>query len=132
MDQHADVEAGVADGGGHVGAVVGQDAVQVRLGDHQGVDLPGDGQRVDGVVDHVDAVVPLWRGVAQPLLGLYRKRCRGNAAKLLSAGKASLHALLEDIQAATVSEQDVRAEDPDLLSFININVPEDLYLYVGQ
>lgn len=73
-----------------------------------------------------DAAIPLIGGKLQPLCAAYR---RGPAVTALAAMEASgerrLTLVAERLKVATIDEASLRALDPDLRSFINVNSAED-------
>ncbi|MDR7485068.1 MAG: molybdenum cofactor guanylyltransferase [Armatimonadota bacterium] len=75
-----------------------------------------------------DAVVPLVRGQAQPLCAVYGTPVAATAEELLRQGRQAMHDLLAapGLRVAYVPEGVLRAYDPDLRSFFNVNTPEDL------
>ncbi|MFZ0888482.1 MAG: molybdenum cofactor guanylyltransferase [Candidatus Binataceae bacterium] len=76
------------------------------------------------IADH-DAVIPEVGGKPQPLCAVYRKRCADAIATLLARGERRLTALAAEINVRTVEENALRAIDPELRSFFNLNTPED-------
>jgi molybdopterin-guanine dinucleotide biosynthesis protein A len=75
-----------------------------------------------------DAVVPVVGGRAQPLCAVYAARVASVAEDLLRGPRRAMHDLLEALgpRVAYVSEDVLRADDPDLRSFFNINTLDDL------
>jgi len=72
-----------------------------------------------------DAVVPEIAGLLQPLHAVYRKRCIAAIDSIIAAGEARLVQIVQAVSVRKVGEQELRALDPDLLSFMNLNTPED-------
>jgi molybdopterin-guanine dinucleotide biosynthesis protein A len=75
--------------------------------------------------DH-DAVVPAVRGWYEPLFAFYHTRC---LAAVLEAGRddgAKLASFFPQIRARFVEAAALREHDPELLSFLNVNTPEEL------
>lgn len=80
-----------------------------------------------GRADGFDAVVPrLADGRAQPLHAVYRRACLREMEHQLAAGRLSIWRVLETLPTRYVGEEECRALDLDLLSFFNLNTPEDL------
>jgi molybdopterin-guanine dinucleotide biosynthesis protein A len=73
-----------------------------------------------------DAVVPRVGGRAEPLLARYGPRCLAAIEAQLAAADRALHALLGRVGVAWIEEDELRAVDPDLRGFLNINTPADL------
>ena len=79
-----------------------------------------------GLRDGVDAVVPLVDGRPEPTHALYSRRCLPAIESRLCAGHLKISGFFDDVAVRYVPESDIRRFDPDLLSFFNINRPEDL------
>ena len=79
-----------------------------------------------GLRDGVDAVVPIVDGRPEPTHALYARRCLPAIEKRLRAGQLKISGFFDDVSVRYVPENDVKLFDPDLLSFFNINRPEDL------
>ena len=77
------------------------------------------------MLEHYDAVVPEIAGLVQPLHAVYRKRCIAAINSMIAQGEARLAQIVEAVSVRKVGEQELRAIDPHLLSFINVNTPED-------
>lgn len=81
---------------------------------------------VDRASDEWDAVAPVIRGDPETLHTVYHRRCHPIASQMLQTGDLKLARLLERLRVRRVSLDDVRAIDPDLTSFSNINTPQEL------
>ena len=80
-----------------------------------------------GRADGFDAVVPrLADGRAQPLHAVYRRACLGEMERQLTAGRLSIWRVLKELTSCYVGEEECRALDNGLLSFFNLNTPDDL------
>jgi molybdopterin-guanine dinucleotide biosynthesis protein A len=79
-----------------------------------------------GLRDGVDAVVPVVDGRPEPTHALYRRRCLPAIETRLRAGQLKISGFFDDVAVRYVSEDVIRSLDPELLSFFNINRPEDL------
>ena len=79
-----------------------------------------------GLRDGVDAVVPVIDGRPEPTHALYNRRCLPAIEAKLRAGQLKISGFFDDVTVRYVPEDDIRNFDPDLLSFFNINRPEDL------
>ncbi|MCS7173827.1 MAG: molybdenum cofactor guanylyltransferase [Armatimonadetes bacterium] len=75
--------------------------------------------------EEVDAVVPVVRGKPEPLCAVYRRTALLPAEALLRAGGGSLRDLFARLRVRFVPEPELRQADPELLSFLNLNTPED-------
>lgn len=59
------------------------------------------------------------------LHAFWRVSCVNAVERVLETGDTSMHRLAKAVQLVTVGEADVRAIDPGLESFANVNTPED-------
>jgi molybdenum cofactor guanylyltransferase len=73
-----------------------------------------------------DAVMPRVGGFPEPLLARYGRRCLPVIEGLLAAGQRAVHAVSGRVAVSWIEEVELRALDPHLRSFTNINTPEDL------
>lgn len=79
-----------------------------------------------GLREGVDAVVPTVEGRPEPTHALYARRCLPAIESRLRAGQLKISGFFDDVAVRYVPENEVRGFDPELLSFFNINRPEDL------
>jgi molybdopterin-guanine dinucleotide biosynthesis protein A len=78
------------------------------------------------MLDDYDAVIPEVGGKLQPLHAVYRKRCADALRALASRGENRLTAIADAVRTRRIGENELRALDPELRSFLNVNTPEDL------
>ena len=84
-------------------------------------------------VQRWQAVVPLVGGHPQPLAAFYAKACLPQIEALLQGdGKRSLRAALDRLSVCYVDEADLRAADPGLRSFFDLDTPQDLATALGE
>ncbi len=81
---------------------------------------------IDTIVPDVDIVVPASGSYYQPLCALYSKRCADTIAKHLMKGDVKIDHIFNEVRLKTVPYARLKAADPQLISFFNINTPEDL------
>jgi molybdopterin-guanine dinucleotide biosynthesis protein A len=72
-----------------------------------------------------DVVVPEWEGRLNPLQAVYRTRVLPLLEEQLAAGQRRLVDLYDRVTVRRVSEAEIRAIDPDGLTFLNMNTPEE-------
>jgi molybdopterin-guanine dinucleotide biosynthesis protein A len=72
-----------------------------------------------------DAVIPIFDGKPQPLLGIYSKKLVPKMEDSIRKGMRGLREFLKKIEVLYISEDEVRAIDPEGRSFVNINTVED-------
>lgn len=78
------------------------------------------------VEDGPDAIVPCGPKGPEPLLAIYRPRILPALRERIQRGDLSLQRLVASQGALLVPERELRAFDPELASFRNVNRPEDL------
>ena len=79
----------------------------------------------EGGEDRWDAVVPVVGGYAEPLHALYHRRCLPAIETRLAQGQRRVISFLGDVRTCDVSEEELRAVDPQLHSFVNANTPAE-------
>ena len=75
--------------------------------------------------DSADAVVPCWDGRVQPLLAVYRRSILPQFEAQIASGELRAAAVLDKVRTRMVDEDEMRALDPEGLSFFNMNTPLD-------
>ncbi len=75
------------------------------------------------------ALVPLVERVPQVLLAVYPRSVLPLLEQLLHSGRRDLRALLEVAPVRYIEEAQLRAIDPTLRSFVNVNTPAELKSY---
>lgn len=86
---------------------------------------PGVLRHLTGVAGESDACVPRVGGLAVPTCAVYRREVAGIADALVARGARSLRALLEVLAVRWVEERELRSVDPDLVSFMDCDTPEE-------
>jgi molybdopterin-guanine dinucleotide biosynthesis protein A len=81
---------------------------------------------LDGIDDGIDIVIPDTLAGREPLCAAYSKRCLNIAEQHLRQQKLKIQLAFRRCRIKTISEKKLRQKDPDLISFFNINTPEDL------
>jgi molybdopterin-guanine dinucleotide biosynthesis protein A len=81
---------------------------------------------LDGIDDGIDIVIPETSAGREPLCAAYSKRCLNIAEQHLQQQKLKIQLAFRKCRIKTISEKKLRQKDPDLISFFNINTPEDL------
>jgi molybdenum cofactor guanylyltransferase len=66
------------------------------------------------------------RHTLEVLHAIYSRSCEPVLRERLRAGRHKVFEALDDLNTWTIPEEEVRASDPDLRSFSNINTPEDV------
>ncbi len=72
-----------------------------------------------------DAAIPVIGEKLQPLHAVYRKRCASALGTLAARGESRLSAIADAVNTRRVGERELKAIDPGLRSFFNVNTPDD-------
>jgi len=79
-----------------------------------------------------DAVIPVFNGIPQPLLGIYSNKIKDLMEERIGfKGRAMRDLLCDDIDVYYIPEKEVLTVDPEGRSFVNINTREDLKQATG-
>ena len=76
--------------------------------------------------DGADVVVPVVEGRPEPTHALYSRECLPFIEERLRAGELKITGFYGGVMVRYVEEEEIRPFDPELLSFFNVNSPEDL------
>jgi molybdopterin-guanine dinucleotide biosynthesis protein A len=76
--------------------------------------------------DGANAVVPVVDGYREPLFAIYPGLAAKAAHSLLVSGRMKLTDILDGLDVTEVGEDTLRLYDPELVSFTNVNTPEEL------
>ena len=74
----------------------------------------------------IDVLVPQTPYGLEPLCAVYAKRCLETIENRLRRGDYRIRRFFDRVRVKHVSEKRLRRVDPDLLSFKNVNTPEEL------
>ncbi|HUY27365.1 MAG TPA: molybdenum cofactor guanylyltransferase [Candidatus Binataceae bacterium] len=72
-----------------------------------------------------DAVIPSVGGRLQPLHAVYRREVAGALRAMRARGENRLSEIAGEVRTRIVDEAELRALDPELRSFMNVNTPAD-------
>ena len=73
-----------------------------------------------------DAVVPVVEGRPEPTHALYSKACLPHMESRLQASELKISGFFDQVRVRYLEEGDIVKFDPELLSFFNVNTPEEL------
>ncbi len=73
-----------------------------------------------------DVVAPVVEGRPEPTHALYSRECLPFIGERLSAGELKITGFYGGVRVRYVEEEEIRHFDPELLSFFNVNSPQDL------
>ena len=88
------------------------------------INLPLISHLIDKIADF-DVVVPCWQGRFQPLHAVYRSELAAHAKRLLERSEFRPVSLYGSVRTLRIQEDEIRHFDPEGLSFLNLNTPED-------
>ncbi len=74
----------------------------------------------------VEVVVPVVHNLPEPLHALWSKACLGPVREALDRGNRRVASIFPAVRVREVSQAEVEAFDPEHLSFLNINTPDQL------
>jgi molybdopterin-guanine dinucleotide biosynthesis protein A len=75
--------------------------------------------------DRWEAIVPVFDGKPQPLLGIYSRKLVSKMEESIKTQTRGLREFLGTIEVHYIKEEEVRAIDPEGKSFVNINTIQD-------
>jgi molybdopterin-guanine dinucleotide biosynthesis protein A len=75
--------------------------------------------------DRWEAMVPVFDGKPQPLLGIYSRKLVPKMEESIKTQARGLREFLNTIEVHYIKEEEVRAIDPEGKSFVNINTIQD-------
>ena len=87
---------------------------------------------LDEIAPEVDAVVPQVKGYYEPLCAIYSKRCLSPIEAQLEGGQYKITRFFDRIRLKILPEELIKAADPEMLSFLNVNTPEALKAIQGM
>ena len=87
-------------------------------------------EMVETILDHIeqgsDIVIPQTDEGLEPLCAVYSKNCLPIAERHLVQNKLKISRVFQRTRVKTIPEKVLRLKDPDLISFFNVNTPDDL------
>jgi molybdopterin-guanine dinucleotide biosynthesis protein A len=81
---------------------------------------------LDRIEPDVDVIAPAQGTHYQPMCAIYARRCASEIETMLRSGALKVDLLFKRVRLKTVAYEELRAVDPQLRSFFNVNTPEDL------
>ncbi|HUV50545.1 MAG TPA: molybdenum cofactor guanylyltransferase [Anaerolineae bacterium] len=81
---------------------------------------------VNSIESDVDIVLPETSEGIQPLCAVYSKQCLKHIEAQLSKKELKIRQFFKKVRVKKLPENLLRENDPDLLSFFNVNTPDDL------
>jgi molybdopterin-guanine dinucleotide biosynthesis protein A len=81
---------------------------------------------LDNLEPEIDLVIPQTSAGFEPLCAAYSQRCLKAAEEHIRQNKFKIQLALSEKRVKKIPEEVLRKNDPELLSFFNVNSPEDL------
>lgn len=85
---------------------------------------------IEAIIDRIDpgfdAIIPQTSAGLEPLCAVYAKRCLDTIERHILQEKLKIEWVFKPNRIRKLSEKILRERDPELVSFLNINTPEDL------
>ena len=72
-----------------------------------------------------DLVIPSGPNGLEPLCAIYGKGCLPFVEESLNAGQRNVFHLIDRVHARVVPAVEIATVDPEFLSFLNVNTPDD-------
>ena len=72
-----------------------------------------------------DAATPVWKNKPQPLCAIYSKNCLGALRIMIDQERFAIHELFGIVRTRFLLDEEIRAADPEGLSFIDIDTRAD-------
>jgi len=73
-----------------------------------------------------DVIIPETSAGLEPLCAVYSKQCLKTVEQHLVQRKLRIRQFFKTVRVKKIPEEVLRKKDPELLSFFNINTPDDL------
>ncbi|MBW1820333.1 MAG: molybdenum cofactor guanylyltransferase [Deltaproteobacteria bacterium] len=80
---------------------------------------------INSIEQRVDVVIPETAAGLEPLCAVYSKKCLKPVEQQIIQNKFKIQQLLQKRRVKKIAENILREKDPDLMSFFNINTPQD-------
>jgi molybdopterin-guanine dinucleotide biosynthesis protein A len=80
---------------------------------------------IDRIEPRVDVVIPQTSMGMEPLFAVYSKSCLRHVTAQLEAERLKITNFFKAVGVVKLKEEEMRRHDPNLLSFFNINTPQD-------
>ena len=81
---------------------------------------------LENIEENNDIIMPESSAGMEPLCAIYSKRCLNAAEDHIKQNKFKIQRALGKHRWKKIPESKLRSKDPELISFFNINTPEDL------
>ena len=81
---------------------------------------------LEAITPQADMIIPETSAGLEPLCAVYSKQCLKPAARHLAQNKLKIQLAFQRCRIKKIAEKKLREADPDLVSFFNVNTPQDL------
>ncbi len=80
---------------------------------------------INNIEQGIDVIVPETKAGFEPLCAVYSKECLKQVEQQVIQNKLAIRHLFKKRRVKKIPEKVLREKDPDLISFFNINTPQD-------
>lgn len=81
---------------------------------------------LENIEPHFDVIIPITSKGFEPLCSIYSKQCLSPIEQQLIRQQLKIQRFFRKVQVKKIHEKILREKDPNLVSFFNINTPDDL------
>ncbi len=81
---------------------------------------------INAIEPHLDVIIPKTSDGFEPMTAIYSKRCLKPMEAALAKNQFQILKVLKHMRLKEIEEAELRRQDPDLISFMNVNTPEQL------
>ena len=81
---------------------------------------------LENIEENKDIIIPETSAGMEPLCAIYSKRCLNTVEHHITQHKFKIQRALAKHRWKKIPESELRSKDPELISFFNVNTPQDL------
>lgn len=81
---------------------------------------------ISAVEPQIDIIIPETSSGLEPLCAVYSKRCQKPIENQIEKQEFKIDKLFNKVRVKKISDKELRAKDPELTSFFNVNTPSTL------
>lgn len=81
---------------------------------------------IRSIEPHLDVIIPKTSNGLEPLMAIYSKRCLKPMKAALLNKQCQIIKVFKQLRVIEIDEEHLRRSDTDLISFLNINSPQEL------
>lgn len=77
------------------------------------------------LIDDYDVIIPRFDNFLEPLHAIYSQACQPAMGQLLEQGRRQIIGFFDQVRVRYIDELEIDRFDPQRLSFVNVNTPDD-------